>query len=340
MKRILAIGIILLFIGVSISSSTGFNAVEQSNTIVSNGKTLYVGGSGPNNYTKIQDAIDDASDGDTVFVYNGTYVENVVVDKSISLVGEDRNNTIIESMKTQKSIWITISSVDMCNFAIVNNIEESKIGICINQNSGSSMNDSQIKHINISNCIVMNNSIGIEMENVTFVNVTNCDINNNKVGIDIWDNSSNIDIHHNIINNTLFHGIFVGKEIIMETYNISIHNNYISNNGRGTSFDGGIFLQDCKNQVTIKHNIFKSNNKDGIFLLRSKQNLIIENNFIGNVRGAFFRSFCFFNRWNNNYWDDWIGFGPQLIFGLLFFNKIPWIQFDWHPAQEPYNIEV
>jgi len=36
-----------------------------------NGNTLYVGGSGPNNYTKIQDAIDNASNGDTVFVYSG-----------------------------------------------------------------------------------------------------------------------------------------------------------------------------------------------------------------------------------------------------------------------------
>ena len=40
---------------------------------ISNDNTLYVGGSGEGNYTKIQDAIDDASDGDIVFVYNGTY---------------------------------------------------------------------------------------------------------------------------------------------------------------------------------------------------------------------------------------------------------------------------
>ena len=39
------------------------------------GNTLYVGGSGPGNYTKIQDAINDANDGDTVYVYSGFYVE-------------------------------------------------------------------------------------------------------------------------------------------------------------------------------------------------------------------------------------------------------------------------
>lgn len=45
------------------------------------GKTLYVGGDGPGNYTKIKDAIDDSSDGDTVFAYSGTYKENLIVNK-------------------------------------------------------------------------------------------------------------------------------------------------------------------------------------------------------------------------------------------------------------------
>jgi len=51
------------------------------------GNTLYVGGSGPNNYTRIQDAIDDANDGDTIFVYNGTYYEHhIIIDKKNLLI--------------------------------------------------------------------------------------------------------------------------------------------------------------------------------------------------------------------------------------------------------------
>ena len=55
-----------------------------------------MGGSGPNNYTKIQDAIDNASDGDTVFVYDGTYYENIIINKSINLTGENKDTTIID----------------------------------------------------------------------------------------------------------------------------------------------------------------------------------------------------------------------------------------------------
>jgi len=45
------------------------------------------------------------------------------------------------------------------------------------------------------------------------------------------------------------------------------------------------------------------------------------------------------NHWDSNYWDKWIGFGPKLIFGRIGLNGlIPWVNFDWHPAEEPYDI--
>ncbi len=55
------------------------------------GITLYVGGTGAGNYSTIQSAIDAASSGDTVFVYNGIYYENVVLNKDdINLIGENK----------------------------------------------------------------------------------------------------------------------------------------------------------------------------------------------------------------------------------------------------------
>ena len=86
----MAVGIILLFIGTAIIPSSG-QKMEKLSLPTSRGNILYVGGSGPGNYSKIQDAIDNASDGDTVFVFNDSspYNENIIVNKQISLIGED-----------------------------------------------------------------------------------------------------------------------------------------------------------------------------------------------------------------------------------------------------------
>jgi pectin methylesterase-like acyl-CoA thioesterase len=50
----------------------------------------------PDDYASIQEALDNAEEGATVFVKKGVYVENPVVNKSISLVGEDRDSTVID----------------------------------------------------------------------------------------------------------------------------------------------------------------------------------------------------------------------------------------------------
>ncbi len=70
MKKGLVVAVFLLFFSVSVIPSTGTTDVKQITMLTTSGNTLYVGGDGPGNYTKIQDAINNASDGDTVFVYD------------------------------------------------------------------------------------------------------------------------------------------------------------------------------------------------------------------------------------------------------------------------------
>jgi hypothetical protein len=70
-RKCVAMGIIFLFVGTCIPAVE--QDTEEQSLLTSSGSWLYVGGSGPGNYTRIQDAVDNASDGDTVFVFDGTY---------------------------------------------------------------------------------------------------------------------------------------------------------------------------------------------------------------------------------------------------------------------------
>ena len=97
MKKIIVIGILLFLLFSTLPIGLGYKIDKEPIVSFGSGITLYVGGTGPNNYTSIQSAIDDASDGDTVYVYDDSspYIEKITIDKSIYLIGEDRNTTNI-----------------------------------------------------------------------------------------------------------------------------------------------------------------------------------------------------------------------------------------------------
>ena len=148
MRKYIVIGILVLIIGSS-SISVGKNET-QITTIKPQyrGNTLYVGGSGQNNYTRIQDAIDNASQGDTVFVYDDSapYNEIITIEKSISMTGEEKETTIIDSMQSDTSITIDSDNVTISGFTIKNPKPERYIILA-----------HHVKNINIENNILIIN---------------------------------------------------------------------------------------------------------------------------------------------------------------------------------------
>jgi pectin methylesterase-like acyl-CoA thioesterase len=88
---------------------------EKSSGIVIEGK---------GSYTSIQNAIDNASDGDTILVYNGTYYETLIIDKSINLVGSGDGEKIIDYNGNESDqIYIVLITADNCTingFKIIN----------------------------------------------------------------------------------------------------------------------------------------------------------------------------------------------------------------------------
>lgn len=388
-RKWLAIGIILLFAGISIIPATAENIGKQSST---RGNWLYVGGTGPRNFTKIQDAINDASEGDTVFVYaySSPYYENVIVNKSINMIGEDKNTTAINGKRIDDSIWIKASFVNVSGFSILNSsTEDMHAGITVIEKKSWEPDDPPwLTNIRISDCIIKSNRCGIRFYSSHFgtissciindnpscsiyiisssyiivndceinhngdvypggiviardytlwisdnVTVLNCSIsNNNGDGLRLLDGACNIEISHNKIFQNTNYGIFVSQS------NAKIFNNNIYNNGVGGLLDGGIVLQDCINSITIQNNNIETNNQYGLYLLRSSVNSVTKNNFIHNKCNAYFLQLSLFNHWFENYWTDWMRIGPKLIKGKFGESFIPWINFDWHPAQEPFDI--
>jgi len=341
MRKIITLGIMLLFLGMTISSS-GFNLEKQSIKPLSFGNTLYVGGSGPNNYTKIQDAIDNASNGDTVFVYDDSspYYENVIVYKSIDLVGESKESTIIDGQRTGIVIHVTVSDVEIEGFTIQlsgrTGTYGNMSGVCIGY---------MVRNVTIYDNIVSDNLKGIYI----YSWASNISIKNNLIsynwmwGIQLWGPNTNMTIEGNIIENNFIgiHGLGTVKYNIIISKNI-INNEDIFNDEFGITLIG----YGC---LISENNIERQNR--GLWLI-GLNNTISNNNFINNSRHAIIEvnpsdepSNNKRNRWIGNYWGR-PRILPKPIFGgrrvdiLKIPFSIPWLNFDWHPAKEPYDIGV
>jgi hypothetical protein len=69
-------------------------------------------------YRMIRDAIEAAYDGYTIYVLNGTYQEHLVIDKRISLRGEEKNTTIIDGDGFEDVVTVTVPDVTISGFTV------------------------------------------------------------------------------------------------------------------------------------------------------------------------------------------------------------------------------
>jgi len=280
---------------------------------------LYVGGSGPGNYTRIQDAIDNASYGDTVFVYDDSspYYENVIVDKSIDLIGEDKNTTVIDGrVSMDYVIYICADEVDICRFTITN----SSVGIHLQYSDFNKIYQNKILNNWIGLTVFFSNNNQIYENSVS---------HNNYNGIEVYDDCSNNFISKNSISNNSEDGIWFE----------SSSDNIISSNIINSNDRSGLWFEDhCYNNIIydntisfnknyggihaytdFSYNIISCNaiinNDYGIRLMRGTgdpcvDNQIYHNNLINNSLNAYDDSS---NTWDNgypsggNYWDDYTG---------------------------------
>jgi parallel beta-helix repeat protein len=220
-------------------------------------------------FSSINSALEKSEENTSIFVFNGTYHEFLVVNKDIILIGEDPFNTIIDGAQQNEDV-IHIQGkgkLTISGFTIMNS---SKNAPHSNNEAGI---DIRSKGNIIEGNIITDNYYGIY-----------CPYNNNNI------------IKNNLFTNNLEYGAYFlyqsNKNNI--SHNLFDKNDYIALRIQGSQ----------SNNIT--HNLFINNPKGLYLCCNSKDNVVYENVFINNSDWNAFDDGI--NFWDNgkkgNYWDD------------------------------------
>lgn len=168
-------------------------SVLASSHISHHGATLYVGGSGPGNYTSIKAAVDDARDGDTVFVYSGVYNESIPVDRQIDILGADTDTTIINAAAGY-AVNITAEGAKIQGFTIQNGgypyagvilhgAARNTLSRCHFRNNEDAIGIYSSDANTVSACTFEDNTVAVDLHHAAGTVISHCDIADNNGGI-------------------------------------------------------------------------------------------------------------------------------------------------------------
>ena len=277
MKKNVLLTFVLLLLSTSIPGSQLVITVSGSTT-----HHVYPGES-------IQEEINSAQPGDTIFVHNGTYYEHVVVNKSVKLIGEDKNVTIIDggyghyaSDGPDRDYVVEIAAFDVSisGFTIQNGYRGPYLGYYY---AGIYVGELSANNT-ISDNIMTNNANGIQLDSTSGNNISNNLIRDNGY----WFETSGIYVRNSSYNN--------------------IDNNYITrNHGRGISMCEG------SQHNNISNNIVENHIGDGIYLIGSTYNNISNNTITSNKNGIRIAHAPFNFLSNNALLNNTYNFGVNVI---------------------------
>jgi nitrous oxidase accessory protein NosD len=274
----------------------------------------------PDDYPTIQAAVSAASPDDTISVRNGVYRENIIISKSLTLQGEDRETTIIDGGGSGSVVHITASHVTVEGFTVKNGeigIEiQSELPIhhitlkdmimTLNTGNGIYSLNSGGYHV-IEDCIIFHNhSYGLNVHQFSKSIIRNCEVFGNDKGMrPAWS------WYMAIEGNKIHHNRDEGMEIDSCCYSTVEKNLIYANKGTGMTF---LYVS---SRNTIKENIVFSNGCgigdslwwDGFGEHRIYHNDIFDNQ--NQISGR--RNSVSFQYWDNgypsggNYWSDYTG---------------------------------
>ena len=230
-------------------------------------------------FIKIQDAISAASDGDTILVFPGIYAENVVVDKSLTLIGIE--HPIVAASENAIAITLNADKIRLVGFNITAGVSNTGGGIMVN-----SSDDCTILYNNISNFFV-----GITGNAISNTKIVNNYLSNNEFGRGLLNSGSNYIIDNNIKDGMA--GVFllnysnsntitdnnIKDSMLGVSLNYSNSNTITDNNINDNGM--GVGLYEYSNSNTITDNNIKDS-MIGVSLKYSNSNTITGNNINNN----------------------------------------------------------
>jgi len=269
-------------------------------------------------YETIQDAINanETLAGHTIYVRNGTYYENVVVNKSVLLMGENREGTIVDG-NGSTVFQLKTNNITFTQFTI----QHGSRGISANTDSWNST---------IYNNNIVNNSCGILMEG-WYSSIQENIIGGNAIS-GLWIEG----FHTQILNNRIVGNGYnfsypsgCGIGLWITDWNV-VFGNTIADNNCGVSFSSAISFT-CHNN-TFHHNNFINNT--GHINLGNSANTTFDNGCEGNYWSDYETrypnaSYDMFGIWNTSY-----------VVGGSIQDYYPLMNLYWNPADTDHDLKV
>lgn len=238
MKKIVITSTILILILNTLIIGCLDNNDLKTNVIVIEGK---------GEYSSIQNAIDNSTKGDTIFVYDGSYYETIIINKSIKLIGAGKEKPIIIYDKNMDGNIITVNANDckIEGFKIIYDINQSENKLTV---TGIKISSSKNK---ILNNTILNTIYGIQILNSEENVISYNELKNNTDGIEAHKDYYNNISNNNFSNNTRF-GLYLGYES---------QNNKISFNSFFNNDEAILLSKETTFSNEISQNKFINNNE-------------------------------------------------------------------------------
>jgi len=298
---------VLLCSFILLSSCLPIIRLHQIEVKASNGYPVHNLNTGLN-YTTIQEAInaDETLDEHAIFVEAGTYYENVVVNKTVLLIGENRSTTIIDANGIGNVVDMRADGVVIEGFVIQNSGYDASgihIGditidnvtirknILINNDCGINIWDSW--HNSISENNITNNYYGIVLQYSSGNTLRNNHMSSNKRNFFIWgDNPDNfyhdIDSSNTVDGKPMYYWLDqhnqtvptdAGYVALVYSANITVQNLTLNNNGQG------VLLVQTENSIIEGNSI--TTNRWSVYLFFSSNNTVSGNSIVNSGTGIY-----------------------------------------------------